>query len=247
MSAKGYYTANQIIDEALAGVRDFNRNRYEEAAMYFGSGYRDFRLFQDSGSIKESWETITDINTVNYPKDAERIVAVGIVKDKELFTFTEAKDMVSPITSPIDASLDSDREEDETLYRTPTSGYAAKGVNVEYYYKDDRKKRRIVLGRAAVDLTRFADSSEVLLRFVSNDMDNLDTLYIPNEAANLLISYIEYKLVQSMPEKYDRAYRFDKKENYHEAMKMYEALELPSLQELADMIYETSGQSVRRL
>ena len=243
---KAYYTANQLIDEALAGVRCFDRKYYGEAAMYFARGYRDFELFQDFGSIKEAWLPITAINTVNYPTDAMRIVSIGVETGKELFTFTKADNMISPITSSIDEALDSDRGEDDTIDRNPTHGYGAKANNLEYYYKDDKAKRRIVLGRMALDQTRFANRSEVLVRYVSNGIDNLDTTYIPNEAANLLIAYIEHKLVQSMPDKYTGQYRAEKREDYIEARNMYDALNMPSLDELIDVIYESSGQNVRR-
>lgn len=244
---KGYYTGNQLIDEALAGVRDFDRKYYKEAAMYFMRGYRDFRLFNESGSVKEAWLPITTINTVNYPEDVMRVISVGIVSDGELFTFTRADGMVSPVTSPIDGELDSDRGEDDTLRRTPTAGYGAKGTNVEYYFKDEQQKRRIVLSRMAVNVSRFANRSEVLVRYVSDGVNNLDELYIPNDAANMLISYIEYKLVESRPDKYSRTYISDKKENYYESRNMYDTLQLPTLQELADVIYETSSQNVRRV
>jgi hypothetical protein len=155
--------------------------------------------------------------------------------------------MVAPITSPIDSFLDGDRGEDDTLRRVPQIGYGAKSVNVEYYYFDDRKKRRIVLGRAAVDVSRFAARGEVLMRYVANEVDNLDALHIPDDASNLLIAYIEYKLVESRPDKYDRGYRAEKKQNYREEVRRYEALELPSLQDMIDVIYETSGQTPRRV
>lgn len=244
---EGYYTGNQLIDESLAGVRDFSRKYYNEAAMYFMRGYRDFRIFNDSGSIKDAWCTVTAINTVNYPKDAIRIISVGIIADGEFFTFTRSDDLVSPLTSPIDESLDSDRGEDDTLRRTPTVGYGAKGTNVEYYFKDEQQKRRIVLSRIAVDVSRFAARSEVLIKYVSDGVDNLDELYIPNDAANMLIAYIEYKLVESRPDVYSRAYAMDKKESYYEARNMYDALQMPTLQELIDVVYETSSQNVRRL
>lgn len=244
---KGFYTANQIIDESLAGVQDFERKYYNEAAMYFLRGFRTFKLFHEAGCVKEAWLPITPINTVNYPEDVMRLITVGVSVNKELFTFTRSDKIVSPISSPIDAVFDTDREENDSIERTPTDGYGTKGANVEYYYKDEPDKRRIVLGRLAVDKTRFADRSEVLLRYVSTGVDNLDSTYIPNEAANLLISYIEYKLVESRPDKYSRFYIADKKENYREEVNMYDALNLPSLDELADMIMETSSQNVRRV
>lgn len=247
MGVPGFYTAAQLIDEALAGLRDFDRTYYKEATMYFMRGFRDFKLFSEYGDVQETYQPVTSINTVNYPEDAMRIITLGVVVNRELFTFTRADDLVAPISSPIDNFLDEERGEDGELRRSPTYGYVATAANQEYYFRDDKVKRRLILGRRAVDKTRFADRSEVLVRYISNGVTNFDTTYIPNEAANLLINYIEYKIVDSMPDKYDARYRAERKENYFEARNMYESLQLPTLDELMDMIYETSSQSVRRL
>lgn len=243
---KGYYTANQIIDEALAGIRDFDRRSYGEAAMYFLRGYRDFALFHAGGQVKETWRSITAVNTVPYPEDLMRLLSVGINSDGEFFSFTRSDKIVSPVSNPLGDAFDTTRDEGDTLRRVPATGYGAMGQNVEYYYKDDRENRRVILSRMALDLIQFADRSEVLFRYVSNGVDDLDKTYITNDAANLLISYIEWKLVSARPEQYDARYRSEKKEEYIEAQRMYDVLELPSIDELEDVIYETSSQNVRR-
>lgn len=242
---KGYYTAVQVINEALAGIRDFDRKYYDEAAMYFLRGYRDFKLFDEYGCVKEAWKPITPINTINYPEDVMRLIQVGVIAYNEFFPFTRSEHIVSPSTA-IDEMFDTSREEGETLRRVPSTGYGAVGANVEYYFKDEPNNRRIILSRIAVDTILFSDRQEALLRYVSTGVDSLETTYIPNEAANMLIAYIEYKMCESRPDAYARTYIADKKENYLEARNMYSTLQMPSLDEMIDMIYETSGQNVRR-
>ena len=246
MSARGFHTANQLIDEALVGIRDFDRINYKEASVLFLSAFREFQLFEAGAQVKEAWRDITAINTVNFPEDLMRLIDVSVVVDGEYFPFTRSDKLVDPITDPLDGVRDADRGEDDTLRRTPSYGYGTKGQNVEYYYKEDRTKRRIILSRMAVDQTLFADRTEVLVRYVSTGMEDFNKTYIADDAANLLIAYVLYKLVSARPDKYNGGYMAMKKEDYIEQLRMYRALEMPSLQDLEDMIYETSSQNVRR-
>ena len=241
---KGYYTGNQIIDEALAGVGDVDRTNYMNAAMYFMRGYRDFQLF-DAFQEKEAWKTIdTNTNTIKIPDDCIRVWKVGVNVSGEFFTFTESHDMVLP-SDPIDGQLFTDRNETDVISRSPQSGYGAKGVNLEYYFKVDELKRRIHLNRAAVDKTRFADRTEVLLKYISNNLDDLDKARVGMDAANMLIAFVEWKLVSSRPDKYDARYRMEKKVEYEETESRYRVLLIPDVGEMLDTIYETSGQNLR--
>lgn len=74
---KGFNTARQIIDEALAGIRDFDRKREREAAMYFLRGYREWRIF-NSKSIVEMWLPVTLVKTVNLPDEMLEFLSIGI-------------------------------------------------------------------------------------------------------------------------------------------------------------------------
>lgn len=243
---KGYLTANQIINEALSDIRDDDRKYYADAAKYFVRGHREFKLFHAGGELKETWMTIDATNrTVSFPEDLLRLLDVGIITRGEFFSFTKSNKLVG-VSNPIDTPLNTDRGEDGTIDRSPAFGYGAKGQNVEYYYREDRPNRRLFLSRLAVDETLFADRTEVLFRYVSNGLDNFDNTYIAADAANLLIAYIVYKLVSTFYEKFDARYRAEKKEEYNEQWKMYDTLELPSLDELEDVIYETSSQNIRR-
>lgn len=247
MSIKGYYTASQIIDEALYGVNDVDRRHYNKAVMYFMRGYRDFNLFHNE-VVTESWEPIVNKSIVYFPDDLIRLLWVGISINGELFTFTRSNKIVPPSSYPLDDGLDASRDEDTYIVRSPQEGLNAKMVNVEYYFKTDMAKRRIVLKRESMNAPRYADRSEVLIGYVSSGVKQLDKTYIYGDAANMLIAYVEMKLAEDMAMlgKLSGGMLAVKKENYVEARNMYDTLQLPSIEELYDAVYETSGQGIRR-
>lgn len=245
MAVKGFHSADAIIKEALVEIQDAEMVNYAEAALYFMKGFRDFELFEAGGQIQEAYRNVSAINTVPFPEDLLRLISVGVLVDSEFFPFTRTDKLRLP-SDPLDIALNTDRNEDSTIDRSPTVGYGTKGINVEYYFREDRANRRIVLSRAAVDQTLFADRGEVLIKYVSTGITDYNTTVIADDAANLLGSYVVYKLISARPDKYSMGYMSLKKEEYIENLKMYRALELPSLQELEDLIYETSSQNVRR-
>ena len=247
MAYKGYHSATQIIDEALLGVKNYNRDLYLDAAMYFTRGYRDFKLFCEGGHIKEAYRSLTAINTLNFPEDLLRLIGVGVMVNGEYFPFTRDDELVTPST-PIDSVFDTDREENQPIDKSPKWGYGTKGNNVEYYYKEDRAKRRVILARQSLDVVRYPARGEAIFRYTSNGItDDFDNTHIASDAANMLIYFIEWKLVAARPEKYNMNYIMMKEKDFIEAQNMYETLEMPSLQELSDVIYETSSQNVRRI
>lgn len=246
MALKGFYTGAQLVDEALIAVGDTDRRRYSEAVMYFLRGYRDFQLFNNE-VIAESWLPISVTNTVNLPDDFMRLLWVGVSINGEVFSFTRSNKMVSPVSSAIDEELDALRGESEGIVRSPISGYGAKGINVEYYYGLDLERRRIVLKRHAMEMLRYADRSEALVGYVSHGTKDLDNTFVYADAANMLLAYMEWKLVESKPKQFNMSYMNMKKVDYYEAMSAYQCLNLPSVDELYDAIYETSGQNVRRI
>ena len=243
---KGFNTARQIIDEALAGIRDFDRKREREAAMYFLRGYREWRIF-NSKSIVEMWLPVTLVKTVNLPDEMLEFLSIGIPVNGEMFTFTLAQGIVSPLDDPMEELLEAESGEDESLLRSLQYGYGSNGINDEYYFRLDEDSRRIVLKKAAIDLYTQSDRTEVLLRYISTGVSDLDNTMVPGTAYNMLVAYIEWKLVASMPTVYDRGYRMDKKQEYLHEVEKFQMLDMPTIDELYDVIFETSAQTPRRL
>jgi hypothetical protein len=241
---RGYYQAAEVINEALYLVGDSDRMRYAEAALHFMAVHRDFSLFHTMEE-KEAWMTVNTLNnTVALNDDTIRVLSVGLSINGEFFSFTESSKMTTPSDATERTQL-TDRREDEKIDRAPYSGYGTKGLNTEYYYSVDYRKRRINLNRVAIDKLRFPDSSEVLVRYVSNDIDSLESTRVAMDAVNMLISYIVWKLIAAKPKDYSAQYRAEKKDEFLDAEYKYRLLSIPDVDELMDTIYETSSQNVR--
>ena len=78
------------------------------------------------------------------------------------------------------------------------------------------------------------------------EIDDFRSTYVPGDAVNLLTAYVVYHIRISRPDKYDKGYIMMRKEDLREENEKYHSLSLPSIQELEDMLYETSSQNVRR-
>lgn len=241
---KTVYNCDALINEALIGIQDFGGTRYPEAAMYLLRGLRDFQIFHGA-SVRYSWQQITPIQTITLPDDYLNFVSVGVSIGGKMFTYTRDNQMIVP-SDPLQGILHDDRIENEHTIRK--SNYlGANGYNAEGYFKLDPQHNRIVLKQTLIDMLTEADRTEVLLGYVSTGIDgDLKNSYIPTAAANMIIAYIEWKLVASDPEKYPANFRADKRSEYELAAEQFDLLALPSIDELYDAIYETSAQSIRR-
>lgn len=238
------YNCDNLVNEALIGIRDFGGVRYAEAAMYLLRGLRDFNLFHGA-SVKYSWQKITPIQTIELPPDYLNFVSIGVSIGGNMFTYTRDNQMIVPF-DPLQSELSTDREEDQHTIRK--SNYlGANGYNSEGYFKLDPQHNRIILRQTIIDQVSTGDRTELLLGYVSTGIDgDLKNSYVPAAAANMLIAYIEWKLIASDPEKYPANLRADKRAEYELAAEQFDFLSLPSIDELYDAIYETSSQSVRR-
>jgi len=243
---KAVYTAQQVIDEALAGIEDFEKDRYQTAAMYFGRGYREFQLYH-SMEIKDSWLPLSSIWTIPLPEDYLGFISVGIAINGEVFSFTKEDKTLLPTKDPLRQALDSDTTETGDIVKAPLYGYNAKSINTKGYFKIDIAQNRIVLKDNFLEMFQNSDREEVLLRYTSSGIGNLRETYIPGMAANMLISYIEWKLAASRPKQYAMNFIQMKEREYNLECSKFDINALPNIDELYDAIYETAGQSARRI
>jgi hypothetical protein len=237
------YSIEQIAQEALAGVRDFDQIRYPEAVMYAMRGLRDFQIFH-CAAIKKSWETISPIKTITFPDDYLNFVSIGVPVNGGVFTLTKESSALVP-SDPTELSLSVARGESEPI-RKSAYGYSSNSANLEGYFTLDPAHDRIVLKQAFMDVYAQSSRDEILLSYVSSGVtDDIKNSYVATAAANLLISYVEYKLIMSMPEKYPANLRQDKFAEYQMETEKFDILSLPSIDELYDAIYSTSAQIKR--
>lgn len=240
---KHIYSLEQVAQEALAGIRDFESTRYAEAVMYVMRGLRDFQLFHGT-TIKYSWEKITPIKTVTFPEDYLSFLSIGVPLNGGIFTLTKEKCSLIP-SDPLQTELSTVRGEDEAIKKS-AFGYGSNSSNTEGYFAIDTAHDRIVLKQAFLDFYAQSVRDEILLTYVPSGISgNIRDSYIPTAAANMLIAYVENKLVSSMPEKYPANYRAEKQYNVDAETEKFDLLSLPSIDELYDAIYSTSAQ-IRR-
>lgn len=238
------YNCDALVNEALFGIRDFGGTRYTEAAVFLLRGLRDFQLFHGS-SVKYAWTKISPVQTIELPNDYLNFVSIGVSIGGKIFTYTRDSQIVVP-SDPLQTVLNTERVEDEHVIKH--SHYlGANGYNSEGYFKLDPQHNRIVLKQTIIDQVAQSERTEILLGYVSTGIDgDLKNSYVPTAAANMLIAYIEWKLIQSDPEKYPANLRAEKRAEYEMAAEQFDFLSLPSIDELYDAIYETSSQSLRR-
>jgi len=238
------YNCDQLVNEALLGTRDFDGSRYMEAAMYLLRGLRDFQIFH-SASVKQSWVKISGVKTISFPDDYLNFVSLGINVGGKIFTYSKSSKLVLP-SDPLGYALNDVKQEGDFNVNVGYQ-YGSNGYNSEGYFALDPAHDRIVLKQEFIDLAATSTRTEILLSYVANGIDgDLKNSFVPGAAANMLIAFIEYKLVASMPEKYPANFRSDKYTEYVIEAEKFDLLALPSVEELYDAIYETSSQGIRR-
>jgi len=239
---KNVQTAASVIEESLFLVRDITKDRWHESVMYFMRAIRDFELFH--GSATQVWRPVSDIHTVRIPEDCLEIVGVGLSLNGEVFTFTKNERMSMP-SAPIYNKLITARNEEAALIISPQSGSAAKSINEAGYFDVDLKNNRIVLKQAFLQYYTQAQQSEVLVKYIGSNITDVNTSYIPAKAVNMITNNIAYNLTLSN-EKSTPFMIQTRRAEYEKAAILYDALKLPSADELLDAIYSTASLSLRR-
>ena len=239
---KSWYTAKQVITEALALTGDMEQKRYEEAVLYFMRCYRDFNLFHNT-SYTKVWLPVTGIKTVTLPDDFIELVFVGTQVNGEVWTFTKNSKMLSP-SDPIQQTLNSSRNEDGNIVISPLTGYSAKGVNEMGYFNLNLQSNRIELKQAFLDFYNQADLTEVYLGYIGTNINDINTAYVPLNAVNMITCDIARNLALSAQKPVPFMIQQRQRQYEVEALK-YDALSLPTADELLDVIYQTAGQNIR--
>jgi len=235
MGTKSWYTAKQVIIEALAIGGDFEQKNFELAVIHFMRCYRDFSLFHNT-SFTKVWLPVTAIKSITLPDDFIDLVWVGTHFRGEVWTFTKNSRILSP-SDPLQGTLNADRHEDTSLTVNSV-------INERGYFNLNLKENRIELKKSFLDFYNQSDTTEVYLGYIGNDINDINTAYVPSSAVNLITTGIAYQLALSAVKPTPYIVSMREKE-FLRASSMYDALSLPSYDEILDAIYETSSQGVR--
>jgi hypothetical protein len=140
-------------------------------------------------------------------------------------------------TDPLGINVNSDMGEGEDIEVNNYSTKATGGYNDKGYFDIDLPNHRILI--------RNHNESQIILRYVSTGIEDMETTYIPVEAINYIKAELEYKLEFRNP-KLTNGQKVLMKQAIDEATSKMDVFHMPEMDELIDAIYETSGRGARR-
>ena len=236
MALKGLQTADQVIRSVLFRIEDYDLLKYQIGVDYFIDIYRDANLF----FVNQTRDKIIDVSAIGVarlPDDYVDYVKVGVPIGGEIFTFTKRGDVIRLDTDPLGVSVDEDMGEGQDLDISYTPSMATGMFNDQGYFDIDIPNNRI--------LVRNTDATRIILRYVSTGIEDMETTYIPAQAINYVKAELEYRL-ELKNANLTNGVKSLLKMKTDEEMSKLDTINMPTLDELIDSIYETSGRGARR-
>jgi len=211
------------------GKDDEDYLRYMQIAC---DGLRDMYIHDFEVEVTKVVTVNSTTNTFSFPDDYVRYVAIATVIDGRWWVYTR-DDEIAPLQdddgSTIQSSLPNVAE-----YTVHDSLGKAGGYN-RYLFTEDRKNRRIQVSGYTPDV--------VVLKYVTNGLDASGSINIPDHARTALEDYVRYKIddYDGAPESHiGRKYA-----QYKESRRQMRRVYMPTLQDLVDTIYNSSGSLQR--
>lgn len=167
-------------------------------------------------------------HTFSFPSDYVRYTALATPIDGRWWLFTRDQQIV-PLTDDDGAAI-VDSVVDVADYKFPTDFSSGGGWN-KYNFREDRENRRFQLGGAIPEVT--------VLKYVSNGIDATGDINIPRYAARTLEYWIRKYIAEYDDQPEITIDRLNKQ--YDKARKEMRRIHRPTLQDIKDAIYETSG------
>lgn len=236
---KGIVTLKSIVMNVLNDIGEAgNMDQYMRFLQFATRGVKDLSLFH-LNIVQTARIDMTDINTIILPMDFVSFIAIGVPYRGRLWTFTQDKYMVIPLTEDCgEDALDNDYGEGYDINTGYTvTGYGVPGGGNVYYFKLDLAHNRIVLSGF--------DRTTVTLKYVSTGVNFTDETIIPRMAEEAVIAWVHVLRTRN-----DRKIsQVNKKDAeivlYNETEKLRD-LQAPSLDVMYDAIYETFYQTAKR-
>lgn len=200
----GYVNLKYIVSTVMM-ERSIDDRGYEKLLQLAMNGYAELNIAAIVPNARVEYLTVSEQNTVKFPKDYIDYILIGINSGGRIWTLTRNRNLVkpanmecgawyrNPITTtansigqsrePVDAYSFSDHE---YAGQTVSGQYAiGGGFNVAYYNIDARNGQIIFLTDNFSGMT-------VILEYISSGL-NKDTL-IPRDAVEALTSFVHFKL-----------------------------------------------------
>jgi hypothetical protein len=235
----GWITIKKMTQEIL-----FETGRdpgfYKRCMHHVINGVREMNKFHYD-NVKTVKVTANSIGVISLPDDFIKEIRLAMNYAGLMYDLTR-QDMMVRTLSDADSdgsySLDADIGEGIALDKGGDYRYSTMGAKNDYYYTFDYLNSRI--------LVREIPTRTFFLQYISsgiNETDGNGTL-IPVKIKEALKSYVLYKDAL-MSDRGNKKFLGLYKQEYHEEVSKLHFLELPSAQELQDILYSTYSE-VRR-
>lgn len=227
----GWITIKQMVQEILYET-DRDEGFYKKCMHHVINGVREINQFHYD-NIKTVKVTCDSNGIIDMPTDYVQFVRLSmnygglmyplVCQDKMVRTFTEEDG---------DETIDSDIGEDKNLDTGGDYVYSTTGAKHDYYYTIDEREHRIVVGNLP--------TRTLFLQYISSGIDLTDGngATIPLKIKQALKWYVLYKDALASDFGNKQAYGLYKQE-YEEELNKLHMLNLPTADELLDILYET--------
>ena len=167
-------------------------------------------------------------NTFSYPSDYVRYVAIATPIEGRWWLFTR-DDQIIPLKDDDGATV-VDSLVDVADYKFPTDFSSGGGWN-KYNFREDQENRRFQLGGATPDV--------VVLKYVSTGIDADGDINIPRYSARTLEYWVRKYIAEYDDQPESTIARLNAQ--YDKARREMRTVHRPTLQDLKDAIYATTG------
>lgn len=229
--SSGWITLKHMTQEILFETgRDMDQ--YKKVMHYVIKGVRDLNAFHFDNA-KTVKVTCNDIGIIDMPDDYVSFLKLSINDGGLFWSLTRRDDLVRTTTELLgDETLDSAIGEGVSIDTGLADGYKTVGAKNDYYFTVDEKNTRFIIRPVPLTTRTF------FLQYVSSgvDLDDGNATTIPVKIKEALTYYVLYKEAMSS-DKGDKRMAMLHKAEYREELSKLHMLDMPTADELRDMIY----------
>ena len=213
------------------GKDDDDYLRYMQIAC---EAIRNFHIHHFNVAVTKVVSVDSTSNTFDFPGDYVRYKFIATPIDGRWWTYTEDGEM-----APLQDDQASPEDVQSSLpniaeYNFYDSLGKAGGWN-KYYFREDRKNRRFQVGGYTPDV--------VVLKYISNGIDSTGDINIPDYALLAIEDYVRWKIQDYNGAAQSEILRLEKQ--YKDSLRQMRQVFRPTLQEVKDSIYASSGGLLR--
>jgi hypothetical protein len=228
--SSGWISIKNMTKEILLETgRDMGE--YKKLMHYVINGVRDLNIYHYD-NVKTVKKICNDIGVINFPSDYVSFVSLAMADGGLIWTLTRRDDLIRTTTELNgDETLDSTIGEGVDIDTGTNYGYKTIGGKNDYYYTLEEENNRIIVRPVSTTRTFF-------LQYITSgiDLDDGNETTIPVKIKEALKYWVLYKEAMNSDSGNKNLVAMYKNE-YREEVSKLRFLQLPTADELRDMVY----------